>query len=255
MTSRIVVGTLAAEDRLVWLSEQLDADGSVTIDAAARELGVSEMTIRRDLAALEARGTARRVRGGARAVGPQPFAERRDRAARAKAAIAAKLVEHVPAAGAVAFDASSTITRLAGALDGARDLTVLTNGPDTFAALQGRPGVNALLTGGRLESRTGSLVGPLACRAGSQLAFDTFFASAAAVDVVSGALETTIEEAEVKRTFADAADRVVLAVDAAKLGARAVAVGLEWEQVDLLVTELDPGDDRLAPYRDVIAVL
>ena len=52
-----------------------------------------------------------------------------------------------------------------------------------------------------------------------------------------------------KRTFADAADRVVLAVDAAKLGARAVAVGLEWEQVDLLVTELDPGDDRLAPYR------
>ena len=138
MTSRIVVGTGAAEDRLVWLSEQLDADGSVTIDAAARELGVSEMTIRRDLAALEARGTARRVRGGARAVGPQPFAERRDRAARAKAAIAAKLVEHVPAAGAVAFDASSTITRaLAGALDGAWDLTVLTNGPDTFAALQG----------------------------------------------------------------------------------------------------------------------
>ena len=58
-----------------------------------------------------------------------------------------------------------------------------------------------------------------------------------------------------KRTLAGVADRVVLAVDAAKLGTRAVAVGLEWDQVDLLVTELDPTDDRLAPYRDVVAVL
>lgn len=255
MTARITLGSLAAEDRLEWLSERLDADGSVTIGTAADALGVSEMTIRRDLAALEARGTARRVRGGARAVGPQPFAARQDRAARAKAAIAAKLVEHVPVEGAIAFDASSTITRLVGALDSARDLTVVTNGPDTFAALQSRPGVEALLTGGRLEPRTGSLVGPLACRSAAQLAFATFFASAAAVDPVVGGLETTLEEAEVKRTLAAVADRVVLAVDAAKLGTRAVAVGLEWDQVDLLVTELDPTDDRLAPYRDVVAVL
>ena len=76
MTASIPVGSLAAEDRHTWLSERLDADGSVTIGTAADALGVSEMTIRRDLAALEARGTARRVRGGARAVGPQPFAAR-----------------------------------------------------------------------------------------------------------------------------------------------------------------------------------
>lgn len=242
-------GNLAAEERLRWMAERLDDDGSITIAVAAVELGVSEMTIRRDLKELEERGTARRVRGGALPIGPRAFADRHQTRARAKAQIAAKLAELVPAAGAVAFDASSTVMRLASTLSGARDLVVLTNGPDTFGSLQGRPGVTAVLTGGELEARTGSLVGPLACRAASQLSVQRFITSAAAVDPRLGATEATMEEAEVKRALAAAAEEVVLAVDASKLSRRAVAVGLEWDRIDVLVTELDPTDPRLSAYR------
>jgi DeoR family fructose operon transcriptional repressor len=251
----IVQGTLASEERLRWLNERLAAEGSVAIAEAAETLGVSEMTIRRDLAELEQRGTARRVRGGARAVGPQTFAERRHTASRAKSRIATKLAELVPASGVVAFDASSTIMRLAAGLDAARDLTVLTNGPDTFRALQGMVGVTALLTGGQLDSRTGSLIGPLACRAAAQFTVQTFFASAAAIDPKAGALEATLEEAEAKRSIATGAERVILAVDASKLESRAAAVGVEWDQVSVLVTDLDPGSDRLAPFRDLAELL
>ena len=247
----IVHGSLASEQRLQWLSERLAADGSVTIAEAAEALGVSDMTVRRDLAELEERGTARRVRGGARAVGPQTFAERHHTASRAKGRMAAKLVELVPSEGVVAFDASSTVMRLTSGLDAVRDLTVLTNGPDTFAALQGVPAVAPVLTGGALDERTGSLVGPLACRAATQLRAQVFFASAAAAAPEAGALEATLEEAEVKRAIAAVADEVVLAVDASKLGGRAVAVGLEWDRIDVLVTDLDPGDERLDPYRDL----
>jgi len=244
-------GTLAAEERLRWLTEQLTAEGSVTIAVAAPALGVSEMTIRRDLAELEERGTARRVRGGARALGPQTFAERRQSATRAKSRIAAKLAELVPPEGAIAFDASSTVMRLARNLGGARDLTVLTNGPETFSTLQETAGVTCLLTGGQLEVRTGSLVGPLACRAASQISAQVLFLSAAAVDPRTGSLEATLDEAEVKRSMAAGAEEVVLAVDSTKLGGRAVALGLEWDRVDVMVTELDPSDARLAPYRDL----
>jgi DeoR family fructose operon transcriptional repressor len=250
-----VSGTIASEDRLRWLTGRLAADGSVTLADASKALGVSEMTVRRDLDELEQRGTARRVRGGARAIGPQPFAERRQTAARAKGLIAAKLADLVPAVGAVAFDASSTVMRLAAGLGEARDLTVLTNGLDTFGALAGLPGIHPLLTGGRLEERTGSLVGPLAYRSAAQVAVHTFFASAAAVNTQTGALEATLEEAEVKRAIAAGADRVILAVDASKLGAGGIAVGLEWDQVDVLVTELDPLDERLQPYRTLAAIL
>ena len=68
--------TLASDARLRWLDEQLRSEGSVSIPDAAALLEVSEMTIRRDLVALEERGVARRVRGGATAVGPQTFAQR-----------------------------------------------------------------------------------------------------------------------------------------------------------------------------------
>jgi DeoR family fructose operon transcriptional repressor len=249
----VVGGSLAAEERLRWLSDKLAAEGAVTIADAAGALAVSEMTIRRDLHALEERGAARRVRGGARAVGPQPFAERRHIATRAKGRIAAKLAPLLADSGTVAFDASSTVMRLAVALE-AGDLTVLTNGPDTFTALQGLPGVTPLLTGGWLDPRTGSLVGPLACRAASQLTVDTFVASAAALDPGSGALETTLEEAEVKRSIAAGAGTVILAVDASKLTTRAVAVGLDWDRIDLLVTDLDPGDDRLMAYQGLARI-
>ena len=251
----LVHGTLAADERRRWLTERLRAVGSVTLAQAAESLGVSEMTIRRDLDELQERGAARRVRGGAMAMGPQTFAQRRDAAARAKSRIAAKLTELVPVQGAIALDASSTVLRLCSALTVARDLIVLTNGPETFAVLQGLPGVTALLTGGRLDERTGSLVGPLACRAAEQMAVHTFFASAAATRPRFGALEATLEEAEVKRSLAAGAHHVVLAVDSSKLDAPGVALGLEWGRIDTLVTELHPSDERLVPYQQLCHIL
>lgn len=250
----VVQGNLASEERRQWLLDALAGDGAVTITAAVAALGVSEMTIRRDLAELEELGVARRVRGGAKAIGPQSLAERRHTRPRAKSRVAAKLLDLVPSSGVVAFDASSTLMRLAGLLESARDLTVLTNGPDTFSALHNRPGITPLLTGGHLEPRTGSLVGPLACRAASQFLVHTLFTSAAAVDPARGALESTLDEAEVKRSMAGGAASVVLAVDSSKLGVRGVAVGVEWARVDLLVTELDPADRRLSPYRELTEV-
>ena len=83
----------------------------------------------------------------------------------------------------------------------------------------------------------------------------TFFTSAAGLDPRTGALEMTLEEAEVKRSLAAGAEHVVLAVDSSKLGARAVAVGIEWDRVDTLVTDLDPVDERLAAYRDLARLL
>ena len=100
-----------------------------------------------------------------------------------------------------------------------RDLTVLTNGPDTFRALQEHPGITALLTGGELDTRTGSLVGPLAARAARDVMLRRLFVSAAAVDPDLGSSESTLEEAEVKIALAGSAAEVVLAVTASKLGA------------------------------------
>lgn len=237
--------------RLEEIRARVEAEGRVKVVDLATDLDVSEMTIRRDLDTLAEQGVVRRVRGGAMALGPQLFADRFGRQARAKDRIAAKLADLVGETGAIGLDASTTIQRLAGMLDDARDLTVLTNGPECFAALQDRPGVTALLAGGQLDRRTGSLVGPLATRSARDLSLRRLFVSAAGLDP-DGTTESTLEEADVKLALAAVAAEVIVAVDHTKLGQRGSARCLGFDRVDLLVTDLDPKDERLDPYRKLV---
>jgi DeoR family fructose operon transcriptional repressor len=213
------------------------------------------MTIRRDLDELEALGVARRVRGGAIALGPEPFAQRHRHNARAKGRIADKLVDLIPSVGTVAFDASTTVHRLSASLETARDLVIVTNGLDTFHAASGKPGITASLTGGTQEPRTGSLVGPIAARAAQGFLYDVFVCSAAALDHVVGSSEASLAESEVKRAFAATSNRIILAVDYSKLGTRAQARMFDLVDIDLLVTDLDPGDARLDLYRSQVSLV
>ena len=237
------------EERLGVVRDLVAERGAVRIDELAADFGVSEMTIRRDLDELEALGVARRVRGGALALGPEPFAQRHRHNARAKARIAEKLLPLLPVSGTVAFDASTTIYRLAASLEIARDLVVVSNGLDTFNTLVGKPGITASLSGGTQEPRTGSLVGPMAVRAVESYLYDVFVCSAAALDHELGSSEAALAESEVKRAFSQTSRRIILAVDQSKLGTRAQARMFELEQLDLLVTDLDPDDPRLNDYR------
>src|SRR5690606_31076667 len=141
-------------------------------------------------------GVARRVRGGAIFLGPKEFSERSREHTRAKSVIGQKLVSLVPETGAIAIDASSTLQRLATRIGGSGDLTVVTNGPDTFWVLQNRDGITPLLTGGELDRRTGSLVGPLAVRSAREILVTKLFVSASALDPVLGSSEATLAEAE-----------------------------------------------------------
>lgn len=243
------------EERIGEMKDLIAERGAVRIDELARDFGVSEMTIRRDLDEMETLGLARRVRGGAIALGPEPWEQRHQHNARAKAKIAEKLLPLIPASGTVAFDASTTIYRLAASIETARDLSVVTNGWDTFHSMKGKPGLTALLTGGSEELRTGSLVGPMAVRTAQSFLYDTFFGSAAALDPELGSSEAALAESEVKRAFSQTSSRLVLAIDHGKLGTRAPARVFDFEHVDLLVTDLDPSDALLDPYRALVEII
>jgi DeoR family fructose operon transcriptional repressor len=240
--------------RLEQIRAELEAEGQVRVAELADLLGVSEMTVRRDLAALSDLGVAHRVRGGAVSIGPQTFADRFTQAARAKDAIADKLVGFVDDGSAIGLDASTTLQRLAARLGGSRAVTAVTNSLESFAVLGRHPGVTALLTGGSLDARTGSLVGPLAARAAHDVVMGQLFVSAAGIDPVHGTTEATLEEADVKRALAEVAGAVIVAVDSSKLGQHGPARCLTLDRIDVLVTELAPTDPLLDPYRSLCEV-
>lgn len=236
------------------MRQLLQHEGSLVLAAAADRYGVSEMTIRRDLAEMEQAGLLRRVRGGAVAAGPQLFQRRQHQAAEAKRAIALKMLALVPDTGAVAMDASSTIHWLALEMPDT-DLTVMTTGIETFAALSSKTKIRTLLSGGELESSTGALVGPVAQRTLRDFVFSRTFLSPTSIDAALGAMESTADGAEVKRTMRLATRSLVVAVDVTKLDETSVARTLDLGEIDILVTELDPADSRLDAYRDHVELL
>lgn len=242
-------------DRLETIRRLLQEKGRVRVTALAAQLDVTEVTIRRDLETLVDEGIAQRIHGGAVPIGPQPFSNRFEQHGRAKRVIADKLRMIVPARGNVGIDASTTVQRLVTKLDDTSDVTLVTNGIESFSAAPRRPGLSVILTGGTANEATGSLVGPIAEAGAQHFLLDVFICSAAGIDALHGSSEALLEEASVKRAFAAVAERVVVAVDSAKLDSSASARAFALDAIDVLVTDLDPTDERLDAYRSRVELL
>ncbi len=234
--------------RLERVRELLATKGSVRISALSDEFGVSAITVRRDLDTLCDLGHAQRIRGGALALGPRQHSDRYGQQSHAKNVIADKLLKIVEDGVAISIDASTTMLRLAARLTESSDLTVLTNSIEAARVLEPHPGVSAIVSGGRVDPRTGSLVGPLAVHAAGTMRLRQLFVSASGIEPGYGISDMTLEEAELKQSFAGVSAQIIVGIDSTKLGRSGVARSLAMEQIDVLVTELSPSDARLAAY-------
>lgn len=244
--------SLAAEERLDWLRIELRASGTVELAAASEALGVSEMTVRRDLRHLESSGEARRVRGGAVSPGPLTFRSREQTHSRQKRRIADKAAPLAPRTGVIVVDSSTTMHRFASALEGVEDLRALTNAMPAYEALAEHAGITPVLLGGTLDPRSDSFVGPVTERLLEDVHIDAYFMSTGALDS-AGCQEDTWEEAALKRRIAHHADTVVVGANTAKLGVRAEARSVPIDQIDVLVTECDPSAPELDELRPLLA--
>jgi DeoR family fructose operon transcriptional repressor len=237
-----------AHERQADLRAILAERGSVVVADLAKRWRVSEMTIRRDLQALEAEGSVARVHGGAVAGGRLRFGSRLERDRLPKTRAAAKLAAFLPVGGAVYLDGSTTIYHLAEdpRLSG---LQVATNNLDTFLRLGRVPGVEAILIGGSLNRATDNFVGAVARRSLEGMAFAAAFFSAHSLHPQLGAAEPAAEDAEIKRLVCTRSAAIHLAVNHQKLGTTAAGCWGAEPAHSVLATDLDPDDPRLDPYR------
>jgi DeoR family transcriptional regulator of aga operon len=137
------------------IQKRLRKAGSVSVSVLARDLGVSEMTIRRDLTALEKQGLAVRTFGGALAPDDRPmefsFGERMTVHSAQKEAIGRKAAETVNDGEAVLIDTGTTALCVARALKHFENLTVVTGSLPVAWELRGAPGIETILLGGRVR--------------------------------------------------------------------------------------------------------
>ncbi len=234
--------TIDAKTRRDLILQRARADREVSYAALAAQFDVSEMTIRRDIEALEARGAVRRVVGGAVAVlgkDTEPaFSTRVADAASEKHHIADAVADLIGPNETLILDAGSTSLAVARSLRGrALGLTVVTPSVPIAVALVDEPDTNVVMTGGELRTGELSLVGSGAEEMLTRYNCDTYVMGVAGIDAERGFSDYLQAEARMKRVALSRADRVIVAADRSKLG-RVNFVGIAaLSQVDTIVTD------------------
>lgn len=232
---------MSTANRLDVTLRLVQGSGRVGIADLSARLGVSEMTVRRDLDELERQGLVRRVRGGAVPARTREegagFASRENWQAATKDRLGAAVAELIEPGRTVLLDAGTTTVHVAAHLAGRAPLTVAVLSLQAAVRLADQPGIRLLILGG--ESRPGerSLVGPLALQAVDALAFDCFVMSIGGVHAEHGWSEFSLEDAAVKRAALARAERTIAVADATKLGVRAFSRVAPLEAADVFVTD------------------
>jgi DeoR family transcriptional regulator, aga operon transcriptional repressor len=231
------------------LLELLAASGQLQVEDAAKALGVSAATVRRDFDELAGQQMLTRIRGGAVAQGvsydlPLRYkSERHPSEKRRIAAVAAGLVKAGQIAG---LNGGTTTTEVDRAPATRPDLasgvpqpalTIVTNALNIATELAVRQHIKIVATGGVARPQSYELTGPLATGVLEQVTLDIAILGVDGIDAAAGATTHHEGEASTNRLLAGQASQVVVVVDSSKVGRRAFARIFTAREVDILVTD------------------
>ncbi|MEM6889414.1 MAG: DeoR/GlpR family DNA-binding transcription regulator [Pseudomonadota bacterium] len=227
----------------------------VEVAQLSEQLGVSAVTIRSDLDALDRGMLLRRIRGGATSVQPARFVRPLDLPSQdfgaEKERIGALAARMVRDGETIILDAGTTAQAMALALsEGLRDVVVITSSLDIAISLEIHKGITVMVTGGTIK-RTGrnprsrSLIPPFAALLLKHVNADCAYLCCAGIDAERGFTNAHFEEVEVKREMLAASRRAVVLGDHGKIGHVGGARIAALDEVSLLVT------DTGAPPADV----
>ncbi len=236
-------GDVLARQRQALILERIREDGAVRVADLVRELGVSDMTVRRDMEFLHARGLIEKVHGGATAVPGSAlfepgFAAKSALQQAEKEAIAEAAAALVQPGVAVGISAGTTTYAIARRLVDVPGLTIVTNSI-RVADVLGDPrqaGQTVVLTGG-VRTPSDALVGPFAVSVLQKVHLDLVFMGVHGMDVRAGFTSPNLLEAETNRAMVEAARLLVVVADHTKWGVVGLSSFARLDQADILITD------------------
>ena len=234
------------------IMDQLRREGNVSVSRLSDTLGVTTVTIRSDLDAMEKDGLLIRIQGGA----VPPVTEREAKAntavnhcADGKHAIASAIVSMIHDGDTLFINSGTTTAMVANALCCRRNLNIVTNSLQVATILGNCPTMRVILLGGEINSRYGFTYGSNAREQLSRYQADWAILSVDGVSTEGGITTYHAEEAAVDRMMISGAKRVLIAADHSKIGRVGFArVSDEIGEV-ILVTDKECSTEMLSLMR------
>ena len=239
---------MLARHRQSLILAEIRRAGSVRVSDLTQRMGVSDMTIRRDLEVLARTGLLEKVHGGAVLPGApsshEPgFDAKSSLEQPAKAAIARAAANLVTPGSAIGLSAGTTTFCLAELLVNVPELTLVTNSVRVVNLFDGgrltgpgTRGTTVVLTGG-VRTPSDALVGPVADVSIRSLHLDMLFLGCHGIDPVAGLTTPNLAEAETNRAFVQASRRLIVVADHTKWGIVGLSSFAGLTDVDTLITD------------------
>ena len=228
-----------AVDRRRRILQRVADEQTIKIGELARELSVSEMTIRRDISRLESDGFLRHTHGGATAHITKSielaFNARALEHAAEKRLIGMRAAEDLAGPAVLFVGAGTTTEQFSLFLTPTPGLQVITGSLPVASLLGSRP-VNVIALGGKVREEELSCVGPIVTATLARYRADAAVIGAAGVSAECGVTEFDDELAEVSRAAIARSSRLVVLADASKIGVNAHAVVAPAAAISVLVT-------------------
>jgi DeoR family transcriptional regulator, aga operon transcriptional repressor len=237
---------LYRRERLSEIVKQLQQTGYVSVAELSEDFGVSAVTVRADLDALEEAGQLLRTHGGAvpitRGEDALSFSVRQRLYAPAKDRIGAAAAELVADGQAVILDASTTAWHMARHLLARREVTVLTTGLYVALELLRSPSITVMVPGGVVWREAAAACGPWDRSLVEEGHFQRAFFGGRGLNLVDGLTDAHQDEAALKRQLAKHVRELNVILDATKIAKMAFATLATVEQIDRVITSAaDPG--------------
>ena len=213
------------------IMQLLQEQGEVSVEQLVQLFDTSEVTIRKDLTALESNGFLLRKYGGAILM-PQEIIEEEqdDELSQRKLVLAKAAAERIRDHNRIIVDSGSTTAALIKQLNRKQGLVVMTNS----LSLENEP--TLLMTGGTWDTRSESFQGNIAEQVLRSYDFDQLFIGADGIDLERGT--TTFNElVRLSQVMAEVSREVIVMVESQKIGRKMPNVELTWQQIDVLITD------------------
>ncbi len=234
--------------------KQLKEEGRINILEFSSRTGVSAVTIRKDLKALEDMNLLFRTRGGASLVNPYTM----ERSIHEKALIHAEQKQQIARAAlslvagheSVLIGSGTTVFEVARQLYPSRPLTVITPAAKVTLELSNRANIELIQLGGAGRPKSAAVVGPVAEMALQMMSCNLLFMGVDGIDLGFGLSTTNFNEASLSAKMVEAAEQVIVLADSSKFNRRGLAKICNLDQIDYIVTDAGVPDKILKKLQE-----
>lgn len=235
---------MASKDRLDIMEEMVINEKKVTVSKLSEKFDVTEETIRRDLEKLEGKGVVVRTYGGAilnieKKSEGLPFYKRASINLENKQAIARKSLDFIKDGSTLVTDSSSTVMEVLKLIKDRTDLTIITNSVEALHELN-QSELKILSTGGTFKKSSSSLLGLVAKNTIKNYHVEIALVSCKGMDKSNGIMDSSDEEAEIKKQMIEQANTVILLVDHTKFDKISLVKLFDFNDIDYVITDEEP---------------